>query len=264
MNTNQAFEILKSAGGIQAARIILKKFEKPSKFKVWRMAHKLRRGVPVAKIIGEKWFYGLPFYTNRHTLDPRPDTETLVDAVIKENEKRKAESGNISILDLGTGTGCLVISLVKNIPNASGVGIDQSCSAVRVAKKNVHDLGVDNRVQILRGDFGKPNTANIEPRMFDVIVSNPPYISRDDLRVNRGAMHDPKISLYAKNNGLGAYEAIAKNARHWIKPGGKIYLEIGIDQGIAVRDIFVQSGWDYEGSWNDLSGIERVLCFTIS
>lgn len=253
MNTNQAFEILQSAGGLQAARIITKNKDKLSRLQVWLIARKLRRGVPVGKIIGEKWFYGLPFYTNKHTLDPRPDTETLVSAVISE----KTDDTPIRVLDLGTGTGCLVISIIKNITNASGVGIDKSRGAVHVAKKNVKDLKLGGRIEILRRSFD----SNLNMGQFDIIVSNPPYIASNDDRVNIGAMHDPKMALYAKNNGLAAYESIAKRTKQWLKPNGKIYLEIGMGQGTAVCEIFAKSGWEFKNSFNDLSGIKRVLSF---
>lgn len=256
MNTNQAFEILQKAGGIQAARIITKNKDKLSSLRVWLAARALRRGVPVAKIIHEKWFYGLLFYTNKYTLDPRPDTETLVEAVILD----KTDNAPARFLDLGTGTGCLVASIVKNIPNATGVGIDKSCGAVQVAKRNIKTLGLSDTVQIYRRSFD----SKLNFGLFDVIVSNPPYIAPNDYRVNAGAHHDPKVALYAKNNGLAAYESIAKNAKNWIKPNGKIYLEIGQDQGPAVQDIFVRNGWDFERGVNDLSGIERILVFTMT
>ncbi|MDR0727247.1 MAG: peptide chain release factor N(5)-glutamine methyltransferase [Rickettsiales bacterium] len=253
MNTNQAFEILQKAGGIQAARIITKNKDKFSKLKVWWIAKQLLHGIPVAKIIHEKWFYGLPFYTNKYTLDPRPDTETLVESVIID----KTDNISSRILDLGTGTGCLIISIVKNIPNAFAIGIDKSYGAVKVAKRNVKDLELSDQVKIYRRSFD----SNLNMGQFDIIVSNPPYIASNDDRVDMGAMHDPKMALIAKNNGLAAYETIAKNAVKWIKPNGKIYLEIGIDQGPAVQEIFVKNGWDFERSVNDLSGIERVLVF---
>ncbi|MDL2295629.1 peptide chain release factor N(5)-glutamine methyltransferase [Lachnospiraceae bacterium OttesenSCG-928-E19] len=255
MNTNQAFEILKSAGGIQAARILIGDAKKLSKIRVLWMAHQLRRRVPVSKINHEKWFYGLKFYTNRHTLDPRPDTETLVTAVLSEHKNNDQQ---LNIMDLGTGTGCLVAAIVKNLQNVHGIGIDKSCGAVRVARKNIRDLGLSDSVRIYRNSFD----SKLPYGQFDIIVSNPPYIAHDDDRVNRGAMFDPQMALFAKNNGLAAYESIAKNACDWIKPGGKIYLEIGIDMGGAVREIFANNGWEFVKSYDDLSGIERVLEFT--
>lgn len=254
MKINQAFTILQSAGGVRAARIITENVKNLTNIKVRYMAHLLRRGVPVAKIIHQKWFYGLCFYTNKHTLDPRPDTETLVESVIADMNAANA----LNILDLGTGTGCIIAALVNNISGAVGVGIEKSWHARCVARRNIKKLGLDKRVRIQRGDFTKQRPTIGQ---FDIIVSNPPYIAHDDNRVDEGAMHDPKIALFADENGLAAYIAIAKNAKDWIKRGGKIYLEIGIDQDIAVRDIFTRQGWNFVRSESDLSGITRVLVF---
>lgn len=167
----------------------------------------MRRGVPVAKIIKQKWFYGLKFYTNRHTLDPRPDTETLVAAVI-------ADCGadmKPNILDLGTGTGCIIASLVKNIPCARGTAIEKSRSAIRVARYNIKNLGLKNYIHIIHGSF---YSKNIVREKFDIIVSNPPYIASGDVRVDTGARHDPRCALYARDNGYAAYNAIAKTPMH--------------------------------------------------
>lgn len=254
MKINQAFTILQQSGGIRAARIITENTKKLSWIRVRIMAHKLRRGVPVAKIIGQKWFYGLKFYTNRHTLDPRPDTETLVSAVISDcsdNSPRR-------VLDLGTGTGCIICSLVKNIPNMSGVAVDVSGAALRVAVKNIFALGLEKQINAIRGSF---NNKNLVREQFDIIVSNPPYIARNDTRVDDGATHDPKLALYADKNGLAAYESIAKNAKNWIAADGKLYLEIGMGQGTDIKNIFYKNGWNFVRSENDLSGIERVLVF---
>ena len=254
MEINQVFESLRKAGGIRAARVIVENTKNFSKIKLWFFCRQLRKGVPVAKIIHQKWFYGLKFYTNKYTLDPRPDTETLVSAVISDcNENKK-----IRILDIGTGTGCIISALVKNIYGATGVGIDKSWRAIRVAKKNIKSLGISDKIKILHKDFYKRSGL---PQSFDIIVSNPPYIAKNDKRVNDGAHYDPALALYAKNNGLAAYEAIAKNAKNWIKNGGKIYLEIGIDMGSAVKHIFENEGWQFVRSEKDLAGIERVLVF---
>lgn len=257
MKINQAFTILNCAGGIRAARIITENTKNLSYFNVWRMARQLRRGVPVAKIIGQKWFYGLKFRTNRHTLDPRPDTETLVAAVIADCGANDAPR----ILDLGTGTGCIIGALVKNIHGATGVAIDSSYGAVRTARANMRDLGLGERVRVIRNRFDNPRA--VPPQAFDIIVSNPPYIARGDVRVDAGAAHDPDMALYASNNGLAAYESIAPNAWRWMRPGGKIYLEIGADQSAAVRDIFTRAGWNFLRSERDLAGIERVLVFQV-
>lgn len=254
MNRNQAFTILQRAGGIRAARIITENTEKFSGIFVRIMAHKLRRGVPVAKIIHQKWFYGLKFYTNKHTLDPRPDTETLVSAVISDC----LPGVTPNILDLGTGTGCIICALCKNVPDAHGTAIDKSRRALRVARRNIRALNLVNKIRAVRTTFDRPHDFG---ETFDIIVSNPPYIAHGDTRVDDAATHDPRMALYAKNNGLAAYESIAKNATHWLKPHGKMYLEIGIDMGIDVKNIFVSHGWNLMRTENDLSGIERVLVF---
>lgn len=220
------------------------------------MAHKLRRGVPVAKIIHQKWFYGLKFYTNKNTLDPRPDTETLVAAVIADCDVNAGPN----ILDLGTGTGCIIAALIKNISGATGVAIDKSFSATRIARKNMRNLNISDRVRVYRRSFDDPHAA--ENGKFDIIVSNPPYIAQNDPRVDDGAMHDPKISLYADENGLAAYKKIARNAHNWITPGGKIYLEIGAGQESDVRNIFTCAGWKFNRAEKDLGGMTRVLVFT--
>lgn len=256
MQTNQAFTILQNAGGVRAARIITENQPKLTTFTVWRMAKKLRRGVPVAKIIHRKWFYGLPFYTNAHTLDPRPDTETLVSAVISDI----APGQSTKILDLGTGTGCIIGAIIKNIADAHGVAVEKSWRAALVAKRNFRDLKIFDRVKIRRASFTKQNAIR---EKFDVIVSNPPYIAIGDARVDAGALHDPKLALYAADGGFAAYRAIAKNARKWIRANGKIYLEIGIDMGASVREIFELNGWKFIRGENDLSGTERVLIFQL-
>ena len=254
MTKNQAFAILQNSGGIRAARIITDHYKKLSKIRVLWIAHQLRRGVPVAKIIHQKWFYGLKFYTSKHTLDPRPDTETLVSAVISDCMDDSARH----ILDLGTGTGCIICALAKNIQNTTGIAIDKSRRALRIARHNIKTHNLTERIKTRRADF---NTKIQFDKPFDIIVSNPPYIAYNDKRVNDAATHDPAIALYAKNNGLAAYESIAKNAKSWITNDGKMYLEIGIDQGIDIKNIFLHNGWNLLNSYPDLSGIERVLVF---
>ena len=253
MDINQAFEILKSFGDIHSARIITEKHKKMSLLRVLWYAHLLKRGVPVAKIIHSKWFYGMEFYTNRSTLDPRPDTETLVEAVIKDCDNNQPRH----ILDLGTGSGCIICALCKNIPNLSGIAIDKSRLALCVAKKNVKNFNLKKQIKLKHDNFATFKSHE----KFDIIVSNPPYIKYGDTRVNAGAKFDPKIALYAKNDGMAAYEQIAKNSIRLLKPNGKIYLEIGVGQSSQVIKIFEFFGWHFERVEKDLSGINRVVVF---
>ncbi|MBO7509026.1 MAG: peptide chain release factor N(5)-glutamine methyltransferase [Alphaproteobacteria bacterium] len=254
MTINQAFEIFKDAGGIRAARIITDNIKNLPRWRVWIIARALRHGVPVAKIIHKKWFYGLEFYTNRKTLDPRPDTETLVESVLADKWRAP------KILDLGTGTGCIIAAITKNINSATGVAVDISHGALRVARRNIRNLGLGGRIKIKHGSFANPR---LTQEKFDIIVSNPPYIAIGDARVDTAARHDPKTALYAKDHGMWAYEQIAKNAKNWIQPGGKIYLEIGAGQKMAVKKIFESVGWTFIRADRDLAGITRVLVFGI-
>ena len=254
MTTNQAFKILSNISGPHIARIIIDAIPNPSRLKLWHICRMLRANVPVAKIIHSKWFYGLQFYTNKWTLDPRPDTETLVDCVINDYKKSK----HIYIADLGTGTGCIICAITKNI-NATGTALEKSYHAIRVARKNIQNLNLQDKITVQHGDFNNPHSLTYNK--FDVIVSNPPYIDKHDTRVNIGAMHDPKMALYAKHNGLAAYEQIAKNAKNWLKPDGRIYIEIGINMEQPVTKIFTDNGWKFIKSAKDLGEIIRVLVF---
>jgi len=254
MTINQAFELLKDAGGIRAARIITDNLPKISWFHAHIIAHRLRRGVPVAKIIHKKWFYGLEFYTNKKTLDPRPDTETLVESVL--SDKFTAPR----ILDLGTGTGCIIAAIAKNIDSATGIAVDISHGALRVARRNIKKLNLRDRIKIKRGSFANPRLTR---EKFDIIVSNPPYIAYGDPRVDVAAKHDPRVALYAKNRGMAAYEQIAQNAKNWIADGGRLYIEIGAGGEVSVRKIFESANWHFARAARDLSGITRVLVFRI-
>ena len=254
MTINQAFELLKDAGGIRAARIITDEIKNLSWFRAHIIAHRLRCGTPIAKIIHKKWFYGLEFYTNNRTLDPRPDTETLVASIIHDEWRAPR------ILDLGTGTGCIITALVKNIDSATGTAVDISRGALRVTRRNIKKLNLHDRIKIKHDSFANPRLTR---EKFDIIVSNPPYIAIGDPRVDAGAKHDPRIALYAKNRGMAAYEQIAINAKNWIKPSGRIYLEIGAGAEVSVRKIFESHAWKFVRADRDLAGITRVLVFGI-
>ena len=256
MEINQAFAILSSASNPHIARIIVERFGNMSRFKGGRGARKLRRGIPVAKIIHEKWFYGIPFYTNKHTLDPRSDTETLVDSVVRDWH----DARNLRVLDLGTGTGCIAIAIMMNIPGVTGVGVDISRRALRVANRNRCDMGLCDELELVHGTF---EHVNLGGNQFDIIVSNPPYIACGDRRVSVAAKFDPAIALYAKNNGLAAYEQIAQHARAWIKRSGRLYVEIGAGMSRAVRSIFTHAGWKFVRADKDLGGKIRVLVFSM-
>jgi len=259
MTNNQAFNFLSKYGDSKDVKIILDYYASNGArghnvFGVLRLAWRLKRNVPVAKIIGRKWFYGLKFHTDRHTMDPRPDSETLVGAVLGDGDAKAPAR----ILDLGTGTGCLLCAILTNMPNASGMGIDDSRGARRVARKNIEALGLKTRAEIRNCSFKNCGRLISDS---DIIVANPPYIPLGDRRVNPGAKHDPKAALYGGRDGRKYYRQIAKAAADQKSPGTKLYLEIGAGQERAVRIIFEGAGWAFAARHKDLSGRVRVLVF---
>lgn len=254
MKIKQVFDELSSISNPHIARIITDKYKKISYFKLIYFKYFLKRGFPVSKLIFEKWFYGLKFFTNRFVLDPRPDSEILVESVLFDLKK---ETNKINILDLGCGSGCLIISIIKNLKKASGVGIDKSLFAVLTSRINIKRFNLNNSIKIKWKNFSSL-TFN---KKFDLIVSNPPYIPKGDKRVNLGAKFDPKTALYAGEDGLSAYRIIAEKSKQYLKNFGKIYLEIGKGQKRSVIKIFESFRWKFIESKKDLSSINRVLIF---
>ena len=199
---------------------------------------------PIAKIIGTKEFYGLPFFTNQHTLDPRPDSETLIDAV-------KNSCTPTTIVDYGTGTGCLLLTLLTLFPKATGVGVDISPKAIDVARQNAVALGLEKRVTFHTGDFTS------YPATAEVVISNPPYIAIDE-EISTDAHYDPHLALYAADNGLACYKTLAAHLTR--RKPRHIFLEIGATQKQAVCDIF--AGFTMQRCYKDLANRNRILHFT--
>lgn len=208
---------------------------------------------PISKIIGRREFWGLDFSVTRDTLDPRSDSETIVESVLKEFPSKE---NPLALLDLGVGTGCLLLSLLKEYPHAFGIGVDKSETALLVALKNAQDLGVLNRCGFLRGHWGDSLDGT-----FDVIVSNPPYIARDEVLPPEVALFDPPEALYADESGYGCYRELANGLRPLLKPKGRIFLEIGFGQAQSVVQIFENQGFFLLQMQPDLSGIPRSLVF---
>jgi release factor glutamine methyltransferase len=212
----------------------------------------LRRttGEPVARLLGEKEFYGLSFALSPETLVPRPDTETLIDAVLATVDR----IAQPAILDLGTGSGAILLALLTELPNATGVGVDLSADALATAARNAERLGIARRVQFRQGDWA----AGID-RRFDIVVSNPPYNASPeilDLPVEVRE-HDPHLALDGGLDGLDAYRVIIADLGRVLTPGGRAFLEIGAGQAEAVSDLASAAGFmcDFR---RDLAGIDRV------
>jgi release factor glutamine methyltransferase len=203
---------------------------------------------PVAQIIGRRLFWGHSFRVTRDTLDPRPETETLVAAALEQPFQK--------VLDLGTGTGCVLLSCLKGMPGASGVGVDISISALEVAMENSSSLGVTGRARFLQSDWFAAVSG-----VFDLIVSNPPYIAAAEMAHLAPDVRDwePHLALTPGGDGLEAYRVIVRGAGPRLMPGGRLMVEIGPTQGQSVAALFAQAGLEGVRILPDLDGRDRVV-----
>lgn len=217
------------------------------------LAERRIAGEPIARIVGEKEFWSLTFRLSPATLVPRPDSETVVEAALAS--LRGGRDSPLSILDLGTGSGAILIALLSELPNARGLGVDCSFEAAATARDNAERLGFAGRAAFAVGDW-----AAALGRRFDLVVANPPYIESAvipglPLEV-RG--HDPHVALDGGADGLGAYRAIVGSLRGFLAPKGLTVLEIGAGQADAVRTIAHVNGFAAETA-KDLAGVDRVV-----
>ena len=215
----------------------------------------LRRQRPVQYVLGEAWFAGMPFYVDEHVLIPRPETEELVDWVVKELVHLP---GKISAIDIGTGSGCIAIALKKKLPRAGIMAIDASEGALAVAQKNAVALHID--VQFSTIDFLSPEQRNTLPQVH-LIVSNPPYIPEQEKAAM--AQHvvgfEPAQALFVSNDDpLIFYKAISEFATSKLLPGGWIFVEISENAGQACVKLFEEKGWKVELK-KDLQERDRML-----
>ena len=222
-------------------------------------AERRLRGEPVWRILGEREFWGLPFALSSGTLEPRPDSETIVEAALALIGPRRDEA--LSILDLGTGTGCLLIALLSECPNAEGVGVDASEDACRTARANAIRNGVGGRTRIIRGDWASGLAGP-----FDLILSNPPYIPKREIAALAPAVrqYDPPLALDGGDDGLDAYRLLARQIPAILARNGVVVVEIGAGQEADVIAIFAAFGLVHRGSRADLGGHFRAICFTLS
>lgn len=206
---------------------------------------------PVSQILGAREFWGRRFKVTPDVLDPRPDTETLIEEILKELAPK-------TILDLGTGTGCIILTLLSEFSKAMGVSVDLSDKALAVAKDNAVALNVADRVTFIQSDWFK----SIEGQ-FDLIVSNPPYITAKAMDEIEPEVRDwePRMALTPEGDGLEAYRIIAQEAEQYLNPRGQVFLEIGWDQALPVMDIFKAKNFKNGRCIQDLAGKDRVLRF---
>jgi release factor glutamine methyltransferase len=208
---------------------------------------------PVTKILGAREFYGRMFHVTSDVLDPRGDTETIIDLCLEKKAQR--------VLDLGVGSGAILLTLLAEWPQATGVGADLSNAALSVAEGNATALGVHARSEFIQSRWFEKLAGK-----FDLIVSNPPYIpSRDIAGLERDVRdYDPHLALDGGVDGLDCYRAIAGSASHFLGQNGRIVLEIGWGQQDDVVQIFTTQGFRCDAMRADLSGIARALQFVHS
>ena len=213
---------------------------------------------PVSHILGQREFWSLPFKVTAATLAPRPDSETLVMAVLEFLRESGREKDAVRILDLGVGTGCLILSLLHELPHAEGTGVDRSAAAAAVANENARRLGLSGRIRLLVGDWAEPLD---EGTHFEVVISNPPYISDPEFAglAPDVAAFEPEAALRGGVDGLDAYRRLIPGAVRRLEPGGALFLEIGADQAVAVSTLCRAAGLMDVRVTKDMAGLDRVI-----
>ena len=226
---------------------------------------------PLQYILGEAYFCGIKFEVNNDVLIPRQDTEILVEKVITDNQDK-----NKSVLDLCTGSGCIAISLASLGEYKLIIGTDISNDAIKIAANNAESIIKDNdfedemkqHIYFLQSDMFdgmEKIKSQLGVSTFDIITANPPYIKTDDINNMQSEVKDfePIIALDGDKDGLKYYKIIANNAKQYLNPDGKIYLEIGYNQANDVKRIFENTGYNHVETLKDLGGKDRVIIFTI-
>ncbi|MFR2610783.1 peptide chain release factor N(5)-glutamine methyltransferase [Anaerococcus obesiensis] len=209
---------------------------------------KINEGYPLQYAIGKWNFYGLDLLVDKRALIPRYETEILVDLIINDN------SNNKKILDIGTGSGAISLALSKNLKDSKIIGVDISKKAIDLANENKIKLNINN-VEFKESDI----FSNIEEK-FDIIVSNPPYINKEDFeKLDNKLYYEPQNALYGGEDGLYFYKKIIKNAKNFLNKNGKIYLEIGYDQKDSISDLLEEYGYKQIKSYKDFNDFDRII-----
>ena len=217
-----------------------------------RLLEKRAQHIPLQQLTCQAWFYGLEFYVNEHVLIPRQDTEILVEEVLKEAGGRKG----LKVLDLCTGSGCILLSLLEHLEQAQGMGADLSEQALLVAEKNAQIQGKTKQPRFVRSDLFEAVCGQ-----FDILVSNPPYIQTAVIRelMDEVRLYEPRMALDGHEDGLYFYREIAAHAGEYLKGNGILAFEIGYDQGEAVSGLLEKEGYREIRIVKDLAGLDRVV-----
>jgi release factor glutamine methyltransferase len=245
--------LLEAASGLTRTDMVLKAQDELGLEAEFLFAHFIERRCarePVARVLGQREFWGLPFTLAPATLEPRPDSEVLIEAALLHCPHPQR------ILDLGTGTGCLLAALLHEWPQATGVAVDASTQALAAAQKNFAALGIAERVTAVRGDWWENVTGQ-----FDLIISNPPYLTAQEVDEAQPEVRkfDPVLALDGGADGLDAYRTIVAGLGPFLKPQGVVVLELGRGQGTAVSALATAKGLIVKEIKPDLGAIPRAL-----
>jgi release factor glutamine methyltransferase len=241
-----------TALAIQSSRVLAaEEAEAIAALSARRLAHE-----PIARILGRKEFWGLSFKLNAETLLPRPETETVVEAALAAVDCEKRKSRARRIVDLGTGSGALLLALLSELPSACGIGTDISFAALHCARDNAAAFGLSARASFVACDYGSALKGPV-----DILVSNPPYVARADITGLQAEVRDfdPRRALDGGPDGLDGYRAIASHARRLLAADGILVLELGRGQLGAATSILAPAGLAPVAPWYDLAGIARAL-----
>ena len=251
--------LLADAAGLDMAALIGRDREELPDLAEARLHTHLKRrsqGEPVARILGQREFWGLPLLVNAATLVPRPETETLVEAVLAEVCARKDAAVAVHICDLGAGSGAILLALLSELPEARGTATDISAEALEIARRNAERLGLAARISFYEGDFAEGPGGP-----FDVVVSNPPYIQSAAIEALAPDVrdYDPPAALDGGEDGLACYRAILARSDALVGGDGFLALEVGHDQGETVAAMCRAQGFRAVAIRPDLAGIGRVV-----
>ena len=218
-------------------------------------ARRLKRE-PVSRILGRKEFWSLALAITPDVLVPRPETETVVEGALDFVVRSGLRMEKLRILDIGTGSGALLVALLNELPNATGIGTDISRAALEAAQINLAQFGFESRSSLIACDMA----AGVEGQ-FDLVVSNPPYIARGEIASLAPEVrdYDPMMALDGGDDGLTAYRSISADAKRILAQGGRLFVEMGAGQEPAVRELFTNAGLVVGIARNDLAGTPRVL-----
>ena len=211
------------------------------------------RREPVARILGRKGFWKIMLSVGPEVLIPRPDTESILDVVLADFDEHQ----RFQVLDLGVGSGAILLAILAERPHATGLGVDSSEEALAVARDNAAGLGLESRIALLRGDW----TEGLADESFDLVVSNPPYIPTATIETLDPEVrdHEPRLALDGGADGLDAYRVLAPEALRVLRPGGRFAFEIGHDQAEAVTALFADAGAEELRTVKDLATRDRVI-----